>query len=483
MPSESLLPNAIGALVDDGIHITWRLSNETTSLSYICWPAATEEVSHIPYHSIVWCSPVADTEDVFEISYVTLISKLHKMKLIFVQLSEAGYQSSERCASQILSAAYTGSFHQPRILLLLNTKGGKGDGAAIYKSQIEPILRAARTQFTCIETTHSKHAMQIGQEVDISKYDIVACCSGDGIPHEFINGLYKRQDSADAFNKLAVTQLPCGSGNAFSLSTYGTCDSGLATLEMLKLSTMKMDVMLLQQRDNTFLSFLSQAYGAIADSDIGTEHLRWMGPVRFELGLAYKVFTKARYPCDLYVKYAIENKQQIKDHFRLYNKYQDSKVTTEVLEVTSEELRSKYPSITSSIPDDWKALPSQEMDNLSIFYVGNMPYVLTDAQFFPAAIPDDGCMDLLLFNSKMSVLDYTNLLLNVSNGGHVHHDEVRHAKVTAYRLVPRVDPKHHYISIDGESFPVEPIQVEVLPKVLTVLLKDKSYVETRFGEH
>ncbi|MFK5282232.1 diacylglycerol kinase family protein, partial [Lacticaseibacillus paracasei] len=90
---------------------------------------------------------------------------------------------------------------------------------------------------------------------------------GDGITHEFINGLYKRPDNVEALNKLAVTQIPCGSGNAFSLSTFGTANPALATLEVLKLTEIEMDAMLLQQGHTTSLSFLSQAYGAVADSD------------------------------------------------------------------------------------------------------------------------------------------------------------------------------------------------------------------------
>lgn len=481
---EPLLPNAVGTLVDDGINITWRTQeDEPIASCWSCFPHSSEGLSHIPYRNILWCSVVPNSDDAFEISFVQFVREEHKVTKMIVQLTGVGYQDAESYAAQILDNSYTGSFRQPSILLLINTKGGKGDADKLYKHQIKPILQASHTKFTCMETKHSNHALEIAQNVDIDQYDIIACCSGDGIPHEFINGLYKRPDCAKAFDKLAVTQLPCGLGNAFSLSTYGTTDTALATLEMLKLTKMKMDVMLLSQGQKSCLSFLSQAYGAIADSDIGTEHLRWMGSVRFELGLAYKIFTKARYPCDLYVKYAIENKKEIQEHFKLYSKYQESLTNLQERGLTMKQLQPRYPGLDSPVAADWQKIPSDETDNLSIFYVGNMPYVLTDAQFFPAAISDDGYMDLLVFHNKIPLYNYTSLLLNVSSGRHVHHEQVRHAKITAYRLVPRLNPKHHYISIDGENFPVEPMQVEVLPCILTVLLKDKSFVDTRFGEH
>lgn len=480
---EPLLPNASGSLVDDGISIAWRNDDQSTVSSCLClWPHR-RAISHISYHSILHCKVVPSSEDVFVISYLSFERDQYKLKNITLQINGVGYQDAQVFADQIMASSYTGTFNQPNILLLLNTKGGKGDASSLYKHKIKPVLDAAHVDYTCIETNHSGHASEIAEDLDLDEYDIIACCSGDGIPHEFINGLYRRPDCAKALNKLAITQLPCGSGNAFAWSTFGTNDTALATLEMLKLTEIKMDLMLIKQGNKSSLSFLSQAYGAIADSDIGTEKFRWMGPLRFELGLAYLIFSKANYPCDLYVKSAIQDKAMIEDHYKLYNRYQSQGEASESGQVTPEKLQTQTPETSSPVPSDWELLPKSETDKLSMFYVGKMPYVLSDAQFFPAAISDDGYMDMLVFNSKIPVLESTNLLLSVSEGGHVNHKDVRHAKISAYRLVPRVDPKKHYISVDGESFPVETLQVEILPRVLLVLLRDRSFVDTRFGEH
>ena len=35
-------------------------------------------------------------------------------------------------------------------------------------------------------------------------------------------------------------------------------------------------------------------------------------------------------------------------------------------------------------------------------------------------------------------------------------------------------------SIDGEKFPLEPLQVEVMPKLLKTLLRDGRFVDTEF---
>lgn len=47
---------------------------------------------------------------------------------------------------------------------------------------------------------------------------------------------------------------------------------------------MKVDVCSLTQNGKRTLSFMSQVVGLIADLDIGTDHLRWMGEARFTYG-------------------------------------------------------------------------------------------------------------------------------------------------------------------------------------------------------
>jgi sphingosine kinase len=47
---------------------------------------------------------------------------------------------------------------------------------------------------------------------------------------------------------------------------------------------MKADLFSVTMDSNRVYSFMSQAMGLMAEVDIGTEHLRWMGDTRFFLG-------------------------------------------------------------------------------------------------------------------------------------------------------------------------------------------------------
>lgn len=48
---------------------------------------------------------------------------------------------------------------------------------------------------------------------------------------------------------------------------------------------MKVDLFSMTQGEKRSVSFMSQAVGLMADLDIGTENLRWMGETRFMYGL------------------------------------------------------------------------------------------------------------------------------------------------------------------------------------------------------
>lgn len=485
MSSESLLgKSSVRAKIDlDGIFIGAQQPLDTTQNSNFLGcisMSPSEPQTHILFKNILWCSSVDTDDNSFDISYVVEHNESVSVHHLTVELPMLADQSKDDMVKHILKQAYGDSKVQPSVLIVLNNHGGQGHALSLYNNEILPVLSAAHVDITFMEIKHSKHGVEIGREVDIDKFDILACCSGDGIPHEVINGMYERPDRVTAFEKLAIAQLPCGSGNAFSLSTHGSNKPGIAAFHMLKLTRARLDVMAVTQgtdsNEKTSLSFLSQAYGVIADSDIGTEHLRWMGAIRFELGVAHKVLTKAKYPCDLYVSYATKENDEILEHVASH--LQNPPVQKPISE---ESFQLKYPGLDQPPPSTWEKVPSSTTDNLNIFYVGNMPYMLSDAQFFPAALPDDGHMDLVITNTSTPFFTMVKLLTSVDSGGHVHSPHTHHAKISGYRLVPRMTGGlKHYISVDGENFPFEAFQVEVLPRIVTVLLDRGEFVKTQF---
>lgn len=507
MSSEQLiyspLPLSRGVITTSGLDLLQSPSalrgdgyNDLYACMSLCLTTPSpKQRTHVSFYEILWCewsnsSADSQAQGIIDLTYIIdstahgtgRVSAKPQCETLQLQIEAASAALQEDLCQTILSKAYETSRPKQSILILINPHGGQGNALDIYKSRILPILKASHVTIHYEETRYHQHAVEIARQLDITKYDVIACCLGDGIPHQVINGFYQRPDhGALAFDAIAITQLPCGSGNALTLSTHGSNDAAMATLSMLKAKRTKLDLMAVTQGDTTSLSFLTQCFGMIADADIGTEHLRWMGSIRFEIGVVQKVFSRTSYPCDVYVEYVVDDKKDMEAHFNRHRSPLTPKMDDKAADIR-EILQRQGPSLAEDPPKHWTKLPSQVTDNLNILYVGKMPYISNDTQFFPAALPNDATMDLVISDTNSSVWETTKTLLCIDKGLHVHKDKIIHAKIKSYRLVPKLhNPKGHHISIDGESFPVDTIQTILLPGVMTSLLPAGEFVATSFS--
>jgi sphingosine kinase len=251
-----------------------------------------------------------------------------------------------------------------RFKVLLNPFGGQKNAVRIFETSCRPILDAANCTLDVQTTQHNGHAIEIAESIDISAYEAIICCSGDGIPHEVFNGLSRRKDAIQALKKVAVCQLPGGSGNAMSWNLCGTGEASAAALSIIKSTKKPLDLISITQGEKRFLSFLSQSFGMIADVDLGTEDLRWMGSARFTYGLIQRVWKQTVYPCDIAIKVAIGDKEEIRKH---YHKNDVRGSTMDTIEMGLPEL--KYGTVNSPLPDGWPLVHYPSMGN---FYAGNV---------------------------------------------------------------------------------------------------------------
>lgn len=395
----------------------------------------------------------------------------------------------DELAEELISLAYPmGMKDRSRILVLINPNSGKGDALKLFQNEAESILKAAQCQLTIQLTQYHGHAIEIMKEMDINDFDMVLCCSGDGTPHEVLNGLYSRSDRVEAFNKIKVVQIPGGSGNAMTLSCIGTSEPSEAVLRLLKGQIVQCDLMAVSgwkgQTQDVLVSFLSQTYGMIAQADIGTEYMRFLGGIRFDIGVVIEVLCNRKYPCTLAVKWVAKNKEELGEHYRA----QMSK-TDEIKPLTEDNFKLKYLDQFHStdeftdLPEGWEIFDQSKTDHNAIFYSGKMPYIASECNFFPAALPNDGAIDIITFDGRSKILPTAKALLSLDKGLHVWHDEVEHLKVEAFRISPEShSTQKRYISVDGEAYPFVPFQVEILPRVMqTILWRDGGYTETGFS--
>ena len=138
-----------------------------------------------------------------------------------------------------------------RYLIIINPKSGTGSAPIIYRNLIRPMLNAAGIHHELFETLHSGHATfrchYYGNEGyardcferkdsgnggnddevkdggdDVSKYDALIVCGGDGILFEAMKGLRKRNDFDTLCGgnepSLPIGIVGCGTSNGLATS-------------------------------------------------------------------------------------------------------------------------------------------------------------------------------------------------------------------------------------------------------------------------
>jgi sphingosine kinase len=423
--------------------------------------------------------------------------------------------------ARLLDRAYGESQRRKRIKVLINPFGGAGKAAKWYARDIEPVLTAARCEMNVERTSYMGHAVEIAEKIDIDAYDVIASCSGDGLPHEVFNGLAKKPNASEALRKVAVVQLPCGTGNAMSWNLNGTGSCSMAALVMVKGIRTPLDLVSFTQGQRRTISFLSQAIGIVAESDLGTDNIRWMGSARFTYGFFVRLLGKTVYPCDIAIKAEIADKAAIKAHYQanVSERRKSLKLASDSVSSFSQDGNHdnsspsspssaglpplKYGTVQSSLPKDWTLTPYSTLGN---FYSGNMAIVAESTPFFPASLPSDGLLDVVTVDGTIGRLKAIASLLAVENGTFFDMPHINMRKVSAFRVVPRfgkwagtpttettqqqnksgvgramaalgitggtssgAERDGGYISVDGEKMPFEPFQVEVHQGLGTVL--------------
>lgn len=290
----------------------------------------------------------------------------------------ANEASPETFVRALLARAYGEAKPKKRAYVLINPNSGPGNARRLWKDEVKPILDAARMELEVVLLTRGGEATELVEKADLTKYDTIMACSGDGTPHEIFNGLGNRHDAGHALSTIAVSHVPCGSGNAFSCNLYGTHHASFAALAIAKGIDTPMDLVSVTQGDKRLLSFLSQTLGIIAEGDLDTEHLRWMGSLRFDYGVATRIFKKTCYPCDLAIKVEIEEKADVKVHYKKHASTTSlNKLANGVAkEDTSAGLpKLKYGTVSDPLPEGWELVPH---DNVGIFYAGNVGQSIFD---------------------------------------------------------------------------------------------------------
>ncbi|KAJ7063337.1 ATP-NAD kinase-like domain-containing protein [Mycena amicta] len=341
-----------------------------------------------------------------------------------------------------------------RLKVFINPHSGTKKAVGIFNKTIEPILRSAQCSLDVIHTTRRGHAFDIAKSLALAEYDAIVVVSGDGLIHEILNGLAHHEQPIKALS-LPLAPIPTGTGNGLSLNLLGFEDGFdvcAASLNVVKGLPMKVDLFSVIQNGKRTISFMSMALGLMADLDIGTEHLRWMGEARFTYGFLRGLIRFK--PCPLQLSYKVFESDKDKMFEDLQRRRTNPPSATPPPDSESTELPElKYISKEND-DDDWTVVN----EPLLYVFAGKGPYVGRDLMAFPVSLPDDGLIDIALQTMAVSRSDMLLGLGGAPKGETYWHPSVQYVKAHAYRVKPL--SKKGALAIDGEIFPFEEFQVE-----------------------
>ncbi|EMD38389.1 hypothetical protein CERSUDRAFT_48084 [Gelatoporia subvermispora B] len=380
-------------------------------------------------------------------------------------VQEADQDVAKSFVTALMQSAYDGKCVEPRrrLKVLVSPKSGPGKGVSIYHEKVEPILKAAHCDVDLTITTHQLHALEIAKDLRLDRYDAIATMSGDGLVYEVVNGFAKHAEPMRAF-RLPITPIPVGSGNGLALNILGSKDGydvTVATLNAIKGRPMNIDIFSVTQGDQRMFSFFSQAVGLMADLDLGTEHLRFLGSTRFVVGFLQAVAKNKKCPVKLHMK-VVES-----DKVRMVEQLHEARSKT----TPASDLNVGEPLPTDALPElkysnadmkDWVTFDKP----ILYVYAGKGPLVSRDLMQFPVSLPNDGLIDVVVqeVSGRGQMLKAMD---GAEKGAQYWMDTQHYFKAEAYHIEP-ISSKG-LLSVDGESYPFQPFTVEVHKGLATLL--------------
>lgn len=189
-------------------------------------------------------------------------------------------------------------------LVIVNPKSGpKQNAEAVYDNVVNVLLDQAGVEHDLLVTAHPGHAAERAAKgydgKDISEYSSLISVGGDGIAHECLQGLRKRDDWREILKNITVGFIGAGTSNGMAKSIARASQEQSSVLDaaflVAKGHTNTHDISEYQTTNESYWSFLTFSWAVISSIDIDSEVLRTLGPLRFDLWGVYCVLTGKSY--------------------------------------------------------------------------------------------------------------------------------------------------------------------------------------------
>ncbi|XP_047517302.1 sphingosine kinase 1-like [Pieris napi] len=425
---------------------------------------------------------------------------------------------------------------EKKLLVLLNPKSGSGKARELFHTKVAPILQEADVPYDLHITQYAKYAKEFVRNQNVYNWRGIVAVGGDGVLFEVLNGMFQRLDWQQVFAEVPLAVLPCGSGNGLAKTICHHFNEPFIHQNMTGLSlalargkSSQIDVVRVETKTDIMFSLLSVGWGLISDIDIESEKLRSIGGQRFTLWalartvalrkykgvLSYALIkdignlpkpkatifgrsisqdgaldspeTEAFFDCDEQTE-TFMSTENGKKHHRVDSWYSvHSRKTfysargSDYHSMTSagSELRSPVqermygpashlPSLMSELPTHWV----QEDGEFVMVHVSYQSHIGEDFLFAPHSRLADGVMWMLIIKAGITRSQIFSFLLKVSQGNiaDINNEYIKMVPVSAFRIVP--EGQTGYITVDGELVDYGPIQAEIFPNIVNILVPD-----------
>ena len=290
--------------------------------------------------------------------------------------------------------------------LLVNPKGGHKRGLEIYE-QVKHIFSSAGTNITVLHTEYAGHAFDFANTLDFVGYDGLCAIGGDGTMYELINGMLKRDDN----HKIPIGLITGGTGNSF-MYDVDCLDPLDAAKRIVQHKLRPLDIAKVNANGELFYSFNIIGWGLATDAGKLAEKLRWLGGVRYDVASIIEV---------------LKGKDRIA-----------------TLTLDEEVIKENF-----------------------IFIIGcNTIHTGKAMKMAPLAQLNDGKIDLIIVK-KTSRINLLKLFPKLFSGDHIKSPLVEYRQVQNFSISLE---ETNDLTIDGEIIGMTPLNVQMIPKMVNVLV-------------
>ena len=290
--------------------------------------------------------------------------------------------------------------------LLVNPKGGHKRGLEIYE-KVKHIFSSAGTNITVLHTEYAGHAFDFANTLDFVGYDGLCAIGGDGTMYEIINGMLKREDK----QKIPIGLITGGTGNSF-MYDVDCLDPVDAAKRIVQHNLRPLDIAKVNANGDLFYSFNIIGWGLATDAGKLAEKLRWLGGIRYDVASIIEV---------------LKGKDRIA-----------------TLTLDKEVIKENF-----------------------IFIIGcNTIHTGKAMKMAPLAQLNDGKIDLIIVR-KTSRINLLKLFPKLFSGDHIKSPLVEYRQVENFSISLE---ETNDLTIDGEIIGTTPLDVQMIPKMINVLV-------------